>query len=178
MSDMSDRSQSPWRGHPKLQGKFHPEYPDDIQVVVHDGSARFSPHPPELVWVRMTGMNGDVFQGKVLNQPHNLQSVQQGSILLFVAGGGQYPVLVTEKYLAERGNWIIEPCSVCGFSEMFDAPSDFQRAAFPNAPQGAGVMAMSTVRCPMNCNGMLMLRARGLEPEAPAPRRRAWWRRS
>ncbi len=44
-----------WRGHPLLKGRFHPEYPDDLQVLIYDGGPRLSKHPPEVVWVRVVG---------------------------------------------------------------------------------------------------------------------------
>src|SRR5262249_33186603 len=31
---------SPWHRDPLLDGKFHPQYPDDIQTFVHDGDPR------------------------------------------------------------------------------------------------------------------------------------------
>src|SRR5215471_14876033 len=31
-----------WREHPLLKSRFHPEFPDDLQVIVHDGGPRLS----------------------------------------------------------------------------------------------------------------------------------------
>ncbi|MGV3721034.1 MAG: hypothetical protein ACO1SX_08995, partial [Actinomycetota bacterium] len=44
-----------WRAHPKLRGRLHPDHPDDLQVIVHDGGPRISTHAPEAVWVSVTG---------------------------------------------------------------------------------------------------------------------------
>jgi hypothetical protein len=60
--------------------------------------------------------------------------------------------MVTDKYLSERGAWTILPCRKCGFSEMFDAPSDLIRAVFPKSPPG-GQMSMFTAFCPL-CGGV------------------------
>lgn len=99
-----------WRRHPKLRGRFHPRAPDDLQVLVHDGGPRLSKHRPELVWVRVTGGEGDVFTGTVLNQPHQLVTVRQGSSIRFlVPERGEHPLLVTEKYLRERPDWEVPP---------------------------------------------------------------------
>jgi hypothetical protein len=57
-----------WRTHPKLKGRFLPEHPDDLQVIVHDGGPRVTDKRPEAVWVTITGCDGDVFTGRVLNQ--------------------------------------------------------------------------------------------------------------
>lgn len=173
---------SEWRGHQKLEGRFLPDHPDDLQVFVHDGGPRISRNPAEAVWVTVTGMDGDVFRGRVLNQPHNLRSVRQGSEIEFVvADGAKLPVMVTDKYLRERGAWVIHPCSKCGFSELFDAPSDLIRAVFPNHPAGA-VMSMFTAFCPF-CGGVQGVESRsdlasgGDEPTATRPvARRPWWR--
>jgi hypothetical protein len=124
-----------WRQHPSLRGRFHPECPDDLQVVVHDGGPRMSAHPGELVWVRVTGVEGNVFRGRLLNQPHNLQSVRLGDTIQFlVPTGGKHPLMVTEKYLRERANWSLHPCNKCGLSELFDAPSDLVSKSFRTFP--------------------------------------------
>ncbi len=48
-----------WRNHPTLESRFHPEHPDDLEVLVHDGGPRMTDCRPELVWVTVTGY--DVF---------------------------------------------------------------------------------------------------------------------
>jgi hypothetical protein len=173
---------SEWREHPKLQRRFLPDHPDDLQVLVHDGGPRISRNPAEAVWVTVTGVSGEVFRGRVLNQPHHLQSVRQGSEIKFVvADGAEFPVMVTEKYLRERGTWVIHPCRKCGLSELFDAPSDLMRAAFPDLPAGAQ-MSMFTSFCPL-CGGVQGVESKDNpaphegEP-APAPQavKRPWWK--
>jgi len=100
-----------WREHPKLKGRFLPDYPDDLQVLVHDGGPRISRNRAEVVWVSVRGMKGEVFQGCLLNQPSNLKNVRYGDKIQFVvADGAEFPVMVTEKYLMERGAWVIHPC--------------------------------------------------------------------
>jgi hypothetical protein len=95
-----------WRDHPKLRGRFLAEYPDDLQVIVHDGGPRLTSHRPELIWVRITRGDGNLFRGRVLNQPEQLSSVSQGSEIQFLLpGGGEYPLMVTDRYLGERGFW-------------------------------------------------------------------------
>lgn len=145
-----------WRLDPRLAGRFHPDHRDEVPVLVHDGGPRFSRFPPELVWVRITGVEGNVFTGRVLNQPVALRSIEEGSTVRFVAPtGGEHLLLVTEKYLRERGDWRIHPCPECGLSEVFDAPSDLVRVQFPDAPADAFVGAF-TVMCPL-CSGAVVL---------------------
>jgi hypothetical protein len=159
-----------WRTHPKLVGRFHQEHPDDLQVIVHDGSTRLTDKVPELVWVTVTGGEGDVFSGRVLNPPAHLSTVQQGQEIQFIVPDRcPHPLLVTAKYLRERRSWKIEPCNHCGFAELFDAPSDLIRVAFPNVPEGA-VMEGFTSFCPL-CRGIQMLRYNGAGGESGKP----WW---
>ncbi len=158
-----------WRRHPGLRGLFHTECPDDLQVVVHDGGPRMSTHPGELVWVRITGVQGDVFRGQLLNQPHNLKSVRLGETIQFVVPtGGKHPLMVTEKYLRERANWVVHPCSKCGLSELFDAPSDLISKIFPDIPADAK-LGMFTTFCPL-CGGVQGAELHGFDREDGAPR--------
>jgi hypothetical protein len=165
-----------WRTHPKLKGRFHPEHPDDLQVIVHDGGPRVTDRAPELVWVSATDCDGDVFTGRILNQPNRLRTVQQHQQIRFVMPpGSQHPVFVTEKYLQERPSWRIYPCQKCGFSELFDAPSDLMRVVFPNIPEGA-VMDTFTSLCPL-CRGVQVIESAQAPQvsDQPRPRKRAWW---
>jgi hypothetical protein len=146
-----------WRSHPQLKDRFHPDFPDDLQVVVHDGGPRLTKNRPELIWVRLSAAEGaNLFLGTVLNKPTQLSSIKLGQeIRSLVAAGAKHPVLVTAKYLEERKNWEIHACQKCGFDELFDAPSDLLRAIFPKAPPGA-VMEMFTSFCPL-CGGVQTL---------------------
>jgi hypothetical protein len=172
-----------WWDHPKLLGRFHADFPDDLQVTVHDGGPRLTANRPELVWVRMTGAEGDLFRGRVLNQPHHLQSVRQGDEIHFIVPEGcEHPIQVTEKYLGERPGWEIRPCNKCGLPELFDAPSDLIRVVFPNLREG-GVMQMFTAFCPL-CGGIQVVKSMKAPSEdgtaeAPAPgpaaQKKHWW---
>jgi hypothetical protein len=170
-----------WREHPKLKGRFLPDHPDDLQVLVHDGGPRITRNPPEAVWVSVTGMDGEVFRGRVLNQPHNLKTVHHGSEIKFVAAdGAEFPIMVTNKYLSERDSWVIHPRQKCGMSELFDAPSDLIKVVFPDTPPGAE-MSMFTALCPQ-CGGFLGVESRGASASAgngarrPPAGKRPWWR--
>lgn len=153
-----------WRRAPELQGRMpHPDFPDDLQVVVHDGGPRTTKRAPELMWARITGVRGGVFVARLLNKPHQLDSVRSGDEILFVVPAGwKYPLRVTEQYVAERGDWIITPCGKCGLSELFDPPSALMRVVFPDTPPDA-IMDMFTARCG-GCGGAQVVQAR--RPEA------------
>lgn len=166
-----------WRAHPKLRGRFHPEHPDDLQVVVHDGGPRITDRQPEAVWVTVTGCDGEIFRGLVLNQPSQLHTVQQSQEIRFVAAAGsEHLVLVTDKYLRERPAWTIHPCQKCGFSELLDAPSDLMHVIFPNIPPGAVIQSFTSF-CPL-CGGVqaIELAEEAELAQQPEPQRKSWWR--
>jgi hypothetical protein len=141
-----------WRNHPKLRGRLHREYPDDVQVIVHDGGPRMTDRRPEAVWVRVVAADGDVFTGELLNAPQQLASVKQGERVQFIVPeSGPHPVMVRPKYLAERADWVVRPCDRCGMSELFDAPSDLIAKVFPRLPAGS-TMRSFTAFCGV-CGG-------------------------
>ena len=129
-----------WRRHPRLINRFHPDYADDLEVVIHDGGPRLTDRRPELAWVRVTGVEGDVFVGRLLNRPKQLVTVSEGAKIRFVSPeGSKHPLMVTSKYLNQRSDWVIDPCNKCCLTELFDAPSDLIRVVFPNIPAGAAM---------------------------------------
>ena len=141
---------SPWTDHPKLRGRFHAEFPDDLQVIVHDGSPQISHRHAELVWVRITGFENDRFSGVVLNQPDQLRSVAEGSQIVFIVPeSGEHPLQVSSKYLDERSNWrLLAPCNKCGLTELFDSPSELVASTFPSvAAEQLSLGFTFTTRC-------------------------------
>lgn len=151
-----------WRYLPQLRGRLHPDYPDDIQVLVHDGGPRFTGRRPELVWARIVAAAPGVFTAEVLNQPRQLRSVHQGDRIQFVVpDSGDHPVMVRDKYLTERAAWIVHPCNGCGLSELFDAPSDLIPKVFPNMRPGDTVEGF-TVICGA-CHGVQVVEAASRE---------------
>ena len=172
-----------WRQHPLLRDRFLPEHPDDLQVIVHDGGPRRTQARPDAVWVTVTSIYGDVFRGRVLNEPQQLARVKYGDEISFVMpAGALHPILVTEKYLSERDAWTVHPCDKCGLSELFDAPSELVAATFKGLPPDAQP-EMFTAFCPL-CGGgqVIELRAATIATRAPATTaatvrtRRRWWR--
>jgi hypothetical protein len=178
-----------WRRHPRLIDRFHPDYADDLEVVIHDGGPRLTDRRPELAWVRVTGVEGDVFVGRLLNRPKQLVTVSEGAKIRFVSPeGSKHPLMVTSKYLSERADWVIDPCNKCGLTELFDAPSDLIRVVFPNIPAGAA-MTEFTSFCAL-CGGVQVVRCEGdprepireaeprepISAEAPGGQPRPWWR--
>lgn len=160
---------SPWNEHPKLRGRFHPDFPDDLQVVVHDGGPHISDRRPELVWVRVTECQDEVFSGVVLNKPSQLQSVAQGSQIQFIVpDGGPHPLQVTPKYLKERPSWrLLAPCKKCGLTELFDPPFQLLVSSFPSVTADHLSRGfMFTTRCGWCGDGMLVRLKRTSWPDS------------
>lgn len=159
-----------WRNHSVLKGKLHPDYPDDLQVIVHDGGPRLTERQPELVWVRITGMDKDLLTGTVLNAPTQLLSVRQEQQIQFALAGVEHPVMLTAKYLKEKAAWNIHACQKCGLTELFDAPSDLIKVIFPNIPADAHLEGFSSF-CPL-CHGVQLIESTTVTAEAKRP----WWK--
>lgn len=162
-----------WRQHPKLRERFHPEHPDDLQVLVHEGGPRTATRRPELIWVRVIGESEDAFLGTVLNTPTQLETIEARSEILFIVPDGfEHPVRATEQYLAERLRWRIHPCSKCGMSELFDPPSVLAARVFP----GAAEIEMFSALCAI-CGGAQIVEKPNGDTEVHPPVPGSWWRR-
>ncbi len=144
----------PWRRDPALRGRFHPRFPDDLQVLVHDGEPRRTGKRTEVCWVRVgadlgpaPAGGGRLLAGVLLNQPHARTTIHAGDALRFLsAPGGAHPLLVTDAYLAERAAWELEPCPSCGLAEALDPPSVMARTRFPDLDADA-LPVMFTAHC-------------------------------
>ncbi len=108
-----------WHEDLALKGHFHPEYPDDLQILVHEGSFRFTNTKPEVMWGRLLarietthrdGSTTHAYKATLLNQPKQLKTVQVGQEILLVAYPAyRFPIRVTHEYLASRGDYEITP---------------------------------------------------------------------
>ncbi len=151
---MTQTDPNTWRNDPLLKEGFLPDYPDDLQVIVHDGGPRITEAPPESIWARVNGKAVDGrFTATVLNKPHGLKTVSEGSEIQFlIKQGWEHPVQVRDRYLQERSDWMIQPCDKCGFDELFDPPSALIAKIFPNIPADATMDAFTSF-CPL-CGGV------------------------
>jgi hypothetical protein len=164
---------SPWKDDRQLASRFHPDYPDDVQVFVHDGGPRLSACRPELVWVRIIAATNGVYSATVLNQPLHLKTVKQDDVIRFIVTDScKYPILVTTRYLQEREAWTIHPCDKCGFSELFDAPSDLIRIVFSNIKEGYK-LEMFSAFCPL-CGGAQVAEKKAFAMKKKSSQRK-WW---
>ncbi len=158
-----------WRTDPALRGRFHPRFPDDLQVLLHDGEPRRSGKGPELCWLRVVDLDAASpgrYVGELLHAPHALTTVRAGDRLRFIAApGGKHPLHVTDAYLAERDAWDIQPCPTCGLRETLDPPSVMAAGRF-----GAGAPVMFTAHCPL-CGppAAMVLSPRDAPPAAAPP---------
>ncbi len=171
-----------WHRDPALEGKFHPLAPDDIQVVVHEGSFRFTTSKPELMWAtiyelhEVTDINGGTiraYKARLLNQPFNLKTLNIGSeILLIGSQRFRHPIRVTEQYLADRREYDIEPCNGCGLDELFDPISQIIEKVFPQMKEALEKehqgLPMFTSICPM-CGGVLIVKHKGMVNASTPP---------
>jgi hypothetical protein len=169
---------SEWEQIPYLANKLHPINRNQVQVCIHDGgpvpavcvvrpqkNARIeevaiasSNHfkMPQLLWAEIVGRRGRIFEARLLQDPIIVRQIQKDSHFLFqIKPDSPWPFLVTEKYLADRVNWTISPCNKCGFSELFDPPSQLIQSYLP----GVKVSAVDgfSWQCPADCSGFIMI---------------------
>lgn len=138
---------------------------DTLRVLVHDGGPRFTASQPELLSVAMLKSDGAVMTGRLLDSPQGLRTHAVGDTIKFMGVSGYpHPILVTDRYLVERQHSYVVACQKCGFSELFDCPSDLAAATFPGQ-----AVSTFTARCPI-CGGGQLVR---LLPATPSTRRDA-----
>jgi len=128
---------------------------------------------PEIVWVRVLAAHANTFDAEVLNEPRQLMTVKETDRIQFVVpSSGEHPIMVRQKYLDERGKWIINPCSTCGLSELFDAPSDLIARTFPGL-QPEEIPEAFTAFCGV-CGGVQVIVSTSADDDIlPTPRK--WW---
>ena len=148
-----------WREDAKLRGRFHPDFPDDLQVIAHDGHPNISGHGAELIWVRVTGVMNQEYTGIVLNCPVHLVTVAQGEEIQFIVPeGGPFPLQVTRDYLAQRNSWrLLAPCQNCGLTELLSPPRDLALRSGLNPPDGLHGGYNFTTKCGW-CGGNQVVR--------------------
>jgi WD40 repeat protein len=162
-----------WRNDPVLRGKFHPEYPDAVAVIVHEREGGIAGHKPVSMWVELFDKRGDVYVGTVRSESP-LSTVSEGDTLLFVAvEKAKQFVHITPQYLEERKSWRFEPCRKCGFPMGFEPPSVLLERAVSN-PADRDRTVKCAVPCPV-CDGqqMLVRRDGGDEDQQDAERKTA-----
>lgn len=159
----------PWRRDPALAGRFHRSWPDDLQVLVHDGEPRRTGRRTEVCWVRVDAAadapprpsqtaDGTPlprattrYAGTLLSVPKQLATWKAGARVDFLPdAGGRHPVAVTVAYLDERAAWIVRACDGCGLTEGLDPPSVMFRTRFPDADADADAAPVAfTAHCPV-----------------------------
>lgn len=161
----------PWTSDPRLAGKFHPEYPDDLQASFFFPSTG----NVEQMWVRLERAEPalEAYAGKLLNTAHADASIAAGTtVLIRPAPGASIPVWLSPAVQENLRDWTAK-CSACGFDLVVEPVSALLARQFANAPPGATFEALTT-RCAM-CRNTQMVTRRGLADSvsvtaaAPAP---------
>ena len=131
-------------------------------VLIHEGGPRFTASQPELLSVALLKSDGDVVTGRLLDSPQELRSPAVGDTIKFMrVPGYPHPILVTERYVMERRHSYVVGCQKCGFSELFDCPSDLRAVTFPGQE-----VSTFTARCPI-CGGSQLVRLLPSTPSTP-----------
>lgn len=92
-----------WRADPRFAGRFHPEYPDDLRVVV--GAQTSDGFTIEAVWLSLRDCSATSCRGALLNQPDQV-ALTRGQQLEFelddLKGGGLPPAVPLGQVVPEQ----------------------------------------------------------------------------
>jgi hypothetical protein len=144
----------------KSKGRIHPELPDVIQVIVHDGVIGESDRRPILSWVRVTECDEAVLSGTVISKDIHLRETKEGSHILFIVPDeGAYLLQITRRYILDRSLWrLLMPCKTCGLTELFNSPFELVGLSFPClSPDELRQGFIFTTRCGW-CGGGMVIR--------------------
>jgi hypothetical protein len=104
----------PWRTDPALVGRFHPSFPDDLQVDFYFAASVGR----ERMWVQTDAVDGDIggYAAVLLNQPHAPRAViDKGARVSYrIAPGMPNPLWVSPAMQANMRDWSTK-CAACGF---------------------------------------------------------------
>lgn len=150
----------------------------DFKILIHEGGPRpaesivqyptgasarkpvkpgAEPPVPELVAGKIVGQEGRAFRVELTEPPQFLKAFSRGrQVLVFRMPNLEKPFLVSEAYLAERKNWTFSPCTICGFSELFEPPSQILAASLDiHRPELVNGFSW---RCPLpGCTGTIVV---------------------
>lgn len=112
-----------WRMDPELAAWCHINYPDDCQVLIHNGaSPTFGDTDREIVWATINDRQGDIFSATVINDPQHVQSIRQGHTIQFAKTGGNHPpALLTGELVRDLPRLDVKPCQKCRNRLVFDS---------------------------------------------------------
>jgi hypothetical protein len=140
-----------WRSDPLLAGKFHPQYPDDLEATF----VLIGKKTLEKMWVRLDEAVPKVgFRGNLLNTSHFEPSLAAGVRVMVRPSRSHPPALwVPDGPAADNLLTYSSVCEKCGFDLVFIPMSELAKMQFPDAPPGA-VFERMTTRCLMCRNTM------------------------
>lgn len=152
-----DGPSGPWQRDPALAGRFHPSYPNDLEVRFYFAEQQTL----EKMWVRTTGVDEEIggYVAVLVNRPHtDATGLAPGASVAYrVAAGMPDPIWVTPAMRANLASWSSR-CERCGFDMLLLPAEDLIRRQF-ELPPGT-VMEAFTTRC-LACGEGMVVRKRG-----------------
>jgi len=154
--------QQGWHVDPFFAGRFHPEYPSDLEVLFFLPASQ----KVEQMWVQLDRVASEgTYEGTLLNTSHFEPTLTQGTrVTVRGAKGAKGPLWVSPSMQANAAGWT-SVCQSCGFDALFEPVQALVARTFPDAPPGAEMLNFTT-RCPM-CNETMLVGKR--ETGAPTP---------
>lgn len=135
-----------WTKDPYFKGRFHPQFPNDVQGVFFFPASRKA----EQMWVRLereTPVAG-TYEGALLNTAHLEPTLKEGTrVRLRGAEGASGPVWVSDVTAQNLATWDAR-CEACGFDLVLEPVEVLIARSFPDSPAGTVFEALTT-RCAM-----------------------------
>ncbi|MCC6336476.1 MAG: hypothetical protein IT380_21125 [Myxococcales bacterium] len=153
----------PWGADPRLAGKLHASYPDDLQAAFFLPEQR----TVEQLWVRLAQVvpEHDAYRGRLLNTAHGAPSLCAGTeVVVRPTPGSAMPVWLSPAVLGNLRDWRGK-CSACGFDLVVEPVEALIKREFRSAPPGTVFEALTT-RCAM-CRGTQLLTRQPRSNESP-----------
>ncbi len=155
----------PWREDPRLAGKLHPQFRDDVQARFHLVASQ----KIELMWVRLDRAvpELDAYEGALLNTAHHDSELRAGTrVRVRVAPGVKEPVWLSPVALANQLAWTAR-CTACGFDLVLTPIDELAQRQFAALPPGSTLEALTT-RC-ATCGQTQLLERREVRSGPPEP---------
>ncbi len=124
-----------WREHPRMEGRFHEQYPDDIQVFFQHPESE-DPMHNEVMWVTVIAHDAasDTFLGVLLNAPRHLKDVQEGDNVV-IHPPADSPLPAAREAGKGRLGWPVVAAS--SFSEtLIRGVRSYRQGRFGHHPPG------------------------------------------
>ena len=150
-----------WHRDPRLTGRFHPDYPNDVEALFLDRTLGAI----EKLWVSLIDLDLTTghYVGVLLGEPTKTKRVCQGTrVMLRMTAGAREPIFIGDIEGDNLRNFRAA-CSGCGSDVLFDPAVQAATKQFGGLPT-ATTMDAFTTHCAL-CDGEMLVMRRGAQAD-------------